>query len=116
MAISNVTLDSFKTSERVDVDTDDNLIKSYISAAENYVINAIGEDDGKFYQLSDVQDLFSTAVQAMAAAYYQQRSALSGSPVTPVSLVSDSIIAQLRARYEYYIQNPEGNDDDKQTV
>lgn len=97
-----VTLEAFKTSQRVDNDEDDGLINGYLSAAKSFAINAIGADDTKntFYSRDDVTDLFDTLVQALAGAYYQQRSALSATSVVPVSLVSDSIINQLRAMWD----------------
>ncbi|MFT8497089.1 head-tail connector protein [Leuconostoc pseudomesenteroides] len=97
-----VTLEAFKTSQRVDNDEDDGLINSYLSAAKSFAINAIGADDtaNTFYSRADVIDLFDTLVQALAGAYYQQRSALSATSVVPVSLVSDSIINQLRAMWD----------------
>ena len=97
-----VTLEAFKTSQRVDNDEDDSLINGYLKAAKSFAINAIGADDEKntFYSRDDVTDLFDTLVQALAGAYYQQRSALSATTVVPVSLVSDSIINQLRAMWD----------------
>lgn len=97
-----VTLEAFKTSQRVDNDEDDSLINGYLGAAKSFAINAIGADDtaNTFYSRDDVTDLFDTLVQALAGAYYQQRSALSATTVVPVSLVSDSIINQLRAMWD----------------
>ncbi|EJO02418.1 DNA packaging protein [Oenococcus oeni] len=104
-----VELDDFKISQRVDNDQDDNLIKGYLAAATAYVTNGVGADDDQatFYSRDDVRDLFDTAVQAIAGAYYQQRAALSNISVVPVSLVSDSIIDQLRAMWEQWQQSLE---------
>ncbi len=104
-----VLLADFKISQRVDNDEDDGLLQGYLNAANSYVINAIGADDANntFYSRDDVKDLFNTAVQAIAGAYYQQRAALSNISVVTVSLVSDSIIDQLRAMWEQWQQSLE---------
>lgn len=97
----SVDLDTFKNSQRVDNDEDDSLLQGYLDAAKSYAINSIGSDDDNntFYTRSDVSALFDTLVQALAGAYYSQRAALSESSVVPVTLVSDSIINQLRSMW-----------------
>lgn len=97
-----VELEDFKNSQRIDTDTDDSLIKGYLLAAVSFLKNAIGTDDSQntFYTRDDVTDLFDTATQALAGAYYQQRSSLSNTSIVVVDLVTNSIIDQLRAMWE----------------
>lgn len=109
-----VLLADFKISQRVDNDEDDGLLQGYLNAANSYVINAIGADDASntFYSCDDVVDLFNTAVSAQAGAYYQYRSALANTAAVPVTLVTDSIITQLRAMWEQWQQSLETSDGD----
>ncbi|OIK78495.1 head-tail connector protein [Oenococcus oeni] len=97
-----VQLADLKNSVRVDADTDDALLQGYITAAVAYLTNAIGADDANktFYSRSDVSPLFDTATIALASAYYTNRDALTNVSATPVPLVSDSIIHQLRMMWE----------------
>ncbi len=111
-----VQLADLKNSVRVDVDTDDNLLQGYITAAVAYLTNAIGTDDANntFYSRSDVSPLFDTATIALASAYYSNRDALTNVSAAPVPLVSDSIIYQLRAMWEDWqiSLNPDDSGDD----
>ncbi|OIL58306.1 DNA packaging protein [Oenococcus oeni] len=97
-----VQIADLKNSVRVDVETDDDLLTGYLSAAIVYLKNAIGADDDKntFYSRPDVSPLFDTATIALASAYYSNRDALTNVSAVPVPLVSDSIIYQLRAMWE----------------
>ncbi|WP_260365353.1 head-tail connector protein [Pediococcus ethanolidurans] len=96
-------LKNLKDSLRIDGTDDDVLLASYLSAAKNYVKNAIDENlSQKFLELEKVSDLYTTAVYALASAYYNNRSALSATTIVPVDLTLQSIIGQLRGLYDSY--------------
>ncbi|AWT48009.1 DNA packaging protein [Oenococcus oeni] len=97
-----VELADLKISLRVDIDTDNDILQSYIDSAVAFLKNAIGADDANntFYSRSDVSPLFDTATLALAGAYYSNRSALTNISAVPVPLVSDNIIDQLRMMWE----------------
>lgn len=96
-------LKNLKDSLRIDGTDDDVLLASYLSAAKNYVKNAIDENlSQKFLELENVSDLYTTAVYALASAYYNNRSALSATAIVPVDLTLRSIIGQLRGLYDAY--------------
>jgi uncharacterized phage protein (predicted DNA packaging) len=96
-----VSTDDFKNAFHVDGTDDDTLISGYISAAQNYIINAIGEDtDGKFYADSRIKDLFNTAIMSLAGTYYQYRLALTDVQSYDVDLTVNSIIGQLRGLWD----------------
>lgn len=103
-------LETLKSSLRIDGNDDDVLLNSYLSAAQNYVENAIDEDLSQdFFGLDRVSDLYTTAVYALASAYYNNRSALSATTIVPVDLTLQSIIGQLRGLYDAY-QADNGDD------
>lgn len=92
----------------LDGNDDDELLNSYVIAADSFVHNAIGEDANGFYDDSRVKALVDLAVKSLAATYYQNRLALSNVQSYPVDLTVDSIIGQLRGLYSSFI---EGSDD-----
>lgn len=95
-----VTVNDFKTAFRVDGTDDDTLITGYISAAKNFIQNAIGEDsDAKFYSDDRVSALFDTATLSLAGTYYTYRVALTDVANTAIDLTLNSIIGQLRSLY-----------------
>lgn len=103
-------LKNLKDSLRIDGDDDNALLNSYLSAAKSYVKNAIDEDlSQKFLGLDKVSNLYTTAVYALASAYYNNRSALSATTIVPVDLTLQSIIGQLRGLYDAY-QADNGDD------
>lgn len=57
-------------------ETDDTaLIPAYIESAQQFIINAVGNDT-KFYDLDSVESLFDTAVIALTSSYFTYRVAL----------------------------------------
>lgn len=96
----------------LDLDSDDSLMSAYISAAETYVKNAVGDDLNDFYtnQDSNVPALFKVAVMSLAGSYYQYRIALSDTHAYDIDLTLNSIIGQLRGLYAqaYEEANPDG--------
>lgn len=94
-----VDLDTLKVSLRIDTDTDDDLLRGYRMAAEQYIKNAVGTDQDGFFVRDDVEPLFDTAVTALVGGYYSFRTSLSLVQSYPVDLATDSIIAQLRGVY-----------------
>ncbi|WP_273710958.1 head-tail connector protein [Leuconostoc mesenteroides] len=98
-----VTLDNLKVSLRVDSAVDDDLLNGYILAATNYIKNAIGTDDDKFYADDNISPLVDVATIALASGYYTFRTSLSLVQAFPVDLATNSIIAQLRGNYADYL-------------
>lgn len=99
-----VDLATLKNSLRIDDDDtdDDQLLTGYITAAQAFIRNAIGDPGDtvpSFYDDDRVKDLFDTATLALASGYYTARSSLSLVALTPVDLATNSIIGQLRGLY-----------------
>ncbi|MCG0797239.1 Phage protein DNA packaging protein [Lactiplantibacillus plantarum] len=94
-------LETLKSSLRIDSDDDDDLLKGYLSAATSYIKQAIGDDNSVlgFYEMEGVEDLFETAVYALAGSYWTYRTSITAIAVNTVDLVVDSIIGQLRGLY-----------------
>ncbi len=110
-----VDLETLKTSLRLDGNADDALLTGYQSAAESYVKNAVGTDDGKFYAQDAVSPLYDVAVIALASGYYTFRTALSLVESYPIDLPTNSIIGQLRGLYADYLAEQGAFDGDQST-
>lgn len=106
-------LKTLKSSLRIDGNDDDELLKGYLSAATSYIKQAIGDENGVtgFYEMEDVDDLFETAVYALAGSYWYYRTSITSNAVNPVDLVVDSIIGQLRGLYNQKQDEVDGNGD-----
>lgn len=91
----------------LDGSADDDLLKGYIAAADQFIKSAIGDNED-FYQQENVKPLFESAVKALAATYYQYRLALSDTQTFPINMTVNSIIGQLRGRYDLEV----GDDDE----
>ena len=94
-------LKTLKSSLRIDGNDDDELLTGYLSAATSYIKLASGDENGVtgFYEMECVNDLFETAVYALAGSYWYYRTSITSNTVNPVDLVVDSIIGQLRGLY-----------------
>ncbi|MCT1176754.1 head-tail connector protein [Pediococcus pentosaceus] len=94
-------LETLKLSLRIDGDDDDELLKGYLSAATSYIKQTIGDEDNVpgFFEMEGVNNLFETAVYALAGSYWYYRTSITSNAVNPVDLVVDSIIGQLRGLY-----------------
>lgn len=88
----------------LDGNDDDQLLKSYVLAANSFVHNAIGENDNGFYTDSRVVSLVDIAIISLAATYYENRLALSDIQKYPVDLTVNSIIGQLRGLYDSFTE------------
>lgn len=110
-----VSLDNLKISLRIDSTADDDLLKGYILAATNYIKNAIGTDDDKFYADNNISSLVDVATIALASGYYTFRTSLSLVQAFPIDLATNSIIAQLRGSYADYLADKGVFDGDKPT-
>ena len=106
-------LETLKSSLRIDGDDDDKLLKGYLSAATSYIKQAIGDETSVpgFYEMESVNDLFETAVYALAGSYWYYRTSITSNTVNPVDLVVDSIIGQLRGLYSQKQGEVDGNGD-----
>lgn len=92
---------------------DDQLLSSYVASADAYVRGAI-TDDNDFYTSSDeVKSLFELAVVSLAGTYYQYRLSLSQVQTYEVQLTTNSVIGQLRGRYDAWSEKKEDNADGK---
>lgn len=80
----------------LDGNDDDELLNSYVIAANSFVHNAVGKDTNGFYNDSQVKALVDLAVKSLAATYFQNRLALSDTQTFPIDLTVNSIIGQLR--------------------
>lgn len=80
----------------LDGNDDDQLLNSYVIAADSFVHNAVGKDVNGFYNDSQVKALVDLAVKSLAATYFQNRLALSDTQTFPIDLTVNSIIGQLR--------------------
>ena len=97
-----VSVGEFENAFHIDDTQEDSaLISGYITAAQNYVVNAVGEDiDSNFYSDERVASLFKTAVMSLAGTYYQYRLALSDVQTYEINLTLNSIIGQLRGLWD----------------
>ena len=102
-----VSVDDVKDVLYLDGNADDELIKSYIDTANQFIKSAVGDNDD-FYTKPNVSVLFDSAVKSLAATYYQYRLALSDIQTFPINMTVNSIIGQLRGRYELEV----GDDDE----
>ena len=94
----------------LDGSADDGLLKVSLAAADQLIKNAVG-DNQDFYEKANVRPLFENAVKALAATYYQYRLALSDTQTFPIDLTVNSIIGQLRGRYDLEVgDNDETSD------
>lgn len=110
-----VTIDDVKNVLYLDGNADDGLIQTYIDTASQFIKSAIGDDED-FYTKKNVQPLFNGAVKALAATYYQYRLALSDTQTFPINLTVNSIIGQLRGRYDLEVgDNDETSDQPAQS-
>ena len=80
----------------LDGDDDDELLNSYVIAANSFVHNAVGKDTNGFYNDSQVKALVDLAIKSLAATYFQNRLALSDTQTYPIDLTVNSVIGQLR--------------------
>lgn len=91
----------------LDDDSDDQLLDSYIKAAQSFVHNAVGEDVNGFYDDSHVKPLVTLAVMSLAGTYYQNRLTLSDAQMYQVDLTMNSIIGQLRGIRNTFAEDAE---------
>lgn len=115
MSDSNNTLDprinQVKSILYLDGNDDDQLLSSYVIAADAFVHNAVGEDANGFYADSAVKALMTMAIESLAATYYQNRLALSDAQTFTADLTLDSIIGQLRGMRNSYQEKSDSNAD-----
>lgn len=93
----------------LDDDSDDQLLDSYIKAAQAFVHNAVGEDINGFYADDRVSSLVKVAVMSLAGTYYQNRLALSDVQAYQVDLTMNSIIGQLRGLHDTFAEKEVGD-------
>ena len=101
-----VSVDDVKKVLYLDGKDDDGLIQGYIDAADQSVRSAVGDNDD-FFERKDVQPLFDVAVKSLAAGFYQYRLPLSDTQTYPIDMTVNSIIGQLRGKYDVEV----GDDD-----
>lgn len=94
-----VTIDDLKAVLYLDGNDEDALLQSYIDAADQFVIGAVGDEMPAFWNDSKVAVLHDLAVKSLAASYYQYRLNLSDVQVYQIDMTVNSILGQLRGRY-----------------
>ena len=97
----SVTKNEVMLALNLDESDDVALIQAYITTAETYIKNAVGNADG-FFEQEEVTYLYDTAVLALASSYYTYRVALSDTTTYPIDLTLNSIVSQLRGLYAVY--------------
>lgn len=91
-----VTTEDIKNSLRVQTTTDDALISNYLTAAQDYVLNAV--DSTATVDKLQVYSQFDIAVAMLTEFWYQSRGAVTtASQELPYSVVS--MIQQLRGLF-----------------
>lgn len=107
----SVTTEKVKKALNLDDSDDTTLLPAYLTAAENYIKGAVGEDElGEFYAREDVSSLYDVAVIALAGSYFTYRIALADTNNYPIDLTLNSIIGQLRGIYASFLEEKEGGD------
>lgn len=94
-----VTIDGLKAVLYLDGDDEDALLQSYIDAADQFVIGAVGDEVPAFWDDSKVIMLHDLAVKSLAATYYQYRLSMSDTQTYQIDMTVNSILGQLRGRY-----------------
>lgn len=94
----------------LDGNDDDQLLNSYVIAADSFVHNAIGDDVQGFYDSPKVKSLLKVATESLAATYFQNRLALSDTQTFPVDLTVNSIIGQLRGIRNTFEEKSDSNE------
>lgn len=94
-----VTIDDLKAVLYLDGNNEDALLQSYIDAANQFIIGAVGDEVPDFWSDSKVTVLHDLAVKSLAASYYQYRLNLSDVQVYQIDMTVNSILGQLRGRY-----------------
>ncbi|MCT3436756.1 phage gp6-like head-tail connector protein [Limosilactobacillus fermentum] len=94
-----VTIDDLKAVLYLDGDDEDALLQSYINAAGQFIIGAVGDEVPAFWDDSTVIMLHDLAVKSLAATYYQYRLSMSDTQTYQIDMTVNSILGQLRGRY-----------------
>ena len=94
----------------LDGNDDDELLNSYVIAANSFVHNAVGKDTNGFYNDSQVKALVDLAVKSLAATYFQNRLSLSDTQTFPIDLTVNSIIGQLRGIRNTFEEKGDSNE------
>ena len=94
-----VTIDDLKAVLYLDGDDEDALLQSYIDAADQFIIGAVGDEVPAFWNDSKVIMLHDLAVKSLAATYYQYRLSMSDTQTYQIDMTVNSILGQLRGRY-----------------
>lgn len=96
-----VTIDDLKAVLYLDGNDEDAMLQSYIDAADQFVIGAVGDDVSGFWDDSKVTVLHDLAVKSLAATYYQYRLSMADTQTYQIDMTVNSILGQLRGRYVY---------------
>ena len=94
-----VTIDDLKAVLYLDGNDEDALLQSYIDAADQFVIGAVGDEVPAFWDDSKVTVLHDLAVKSLAATYYQYRLSMVDTQTYQIDMTVNSILGQLRGRY-----------------
>lgn len=94
-----VTIENLKAVLYLDGDDEDALLQSYIDAANQFIIGAVGDEVPTFWDDSKVTVLHDLAVKSLAATYYQYRLSMADTQTYQIDMTVNSILGQLRGRY-----------------
>jgi uncharacterized phage protein (predicted DNA packaging) len=98
-------LSDIKTALRIDTDADDTMLATFMTAAQDYVKSAVGNDVVGFY---DDNSRFDTVVIMLTDHYYKYRTAVSDASnkmqVVEIPFGVSSIILQLKGDYLWTLQ------------
>lgn len=94
-----VTSDDLKAVLYLDGNDEDALLQSYIDAADQFIIGAVGDEVPAFWDDSKVTMLHDLAVKSLAATYYQYRLSMADTQTYQIDMTVNSILGQLRGRY-----------------
>lgn len=105
-----LSLDDIKTALRIDTDADDNMLYIFMTAAQDYVTSAVGNDVVGYY---DANSRFDTVVIMLTDHYYKYRSAVTDASnkmqVVEIPLGVSSIILQLKGDYLWKLQEQDSS-------
>lgn len=109
-----VSVDDLKGVLYLDGNDEDGLLSAYLTAADQFVKNAVGASED-FYVQPNVEPLVDLATKSLAATYYQNRLALSDTQTYAVDFTVNSVIGQLRGMHNHYEEGDHHADANKPT-
>ncbi|MFT8909601.1 MAG: head-tail connector protein [Lentilactobacillus diolivorans] len=108
MEITEERFSKLKLALRIDTNLDDNLLKTYMNTAQDYLVGAIGPSE-EFYKDNS---RFETAVYMLTDHFYRERAATTtASNIQQVPLGVQALILQMKPDYALIQQQKVGDID-----